>query len=579
METVRIYDDATSYQNTPTRTMYLGGFVPSGEEDNVKQFPCEYELESEINESSRLERDKDFGVTKSDLKTPEKKPFLRKGEGKSLVISNSRKIYCNTSERGNSNRTELADRDSSEPILTTLSEGKFRNKKKPGNITRKVRTGGFDLADSLFLGIEDPEVTNYVTDEDYLESPRDENIIETSEENVNFSEKKINGRDSKIGKEKHSEKDYDKLIKQKLDLLDEKMEYINETHEEMIKKKTLLAKEKKLLESYKLTFEKDLKTRFEKDKKEIESDRRRLERENVKLTREKINLNEQVTRLKMTIKAKDAEISRLTKEIAQKEKKEKEQRDNMVKRSIGKRGGLANTAIERSSVHNQVNRDSEVIRFEGATNITPLSTNLQTTTSISSNSSGSFIDRDLLIEEYLMRFDFEKELDLLYGILSTCFDYLGEELMNLPRIPHEINVPWCDIEKPYRIQEDEDLKTTTFSFPSGLVEIVFYNEDERAVCPRNTRKLIWTHLGWCVLVYPNGDIKAIKPDKNMIYHYVEKGIVKCIVAIRDLLSYDGEESKLHLSKFFSLKQLQCVDPETRKTYIIHSDFSKQIVNE
>ncbi|KAJ1613361.1 hypothetical protein OJ253_225 [Cryptosporidium canis] len=505
------------------------------------------------------------------IKTPPKRPFLRKGEGKSLVISNSRKANGESMKRG----FQAGESNSSRPFPSSLANKRHEssNRPKKPDISRRGKL------DSLFLGIDDPNVKVSNEGQSFNHMESEEDFGEMGWEVDRHSEKQTNNEiDRERGKVAgvEQERDYDQLIQQKLDLLDEKMEYIHQTHEEMMRKKTLLAKERKLLESHKVTFEKELRTKFEKSKQEIESEKRRLERENNKLTKDKIALNDQVVRLKMTIKAKDAEINRLTKEIKLMEKKEKE-RENSRARATSTR---KEKQTEKSKPKNQKIGELDSSNFAGNSSITPLTTNLQTTTSISSNSSGSFIDRDLLIEEYLASFDFEKELDLLYGILSTCFEYTGEgeDFTTLPGIPNDVGKPWCDIEKPYKIQRDDDMRTITFKFPSGLVEIVFYDEQGDSVCPKNTRKLLWTHLGWCILVYPNGDIKAIKPDRNITYHYVEKDIVKCVVGMNDILNYDGEFTKLHLSKFLSLRQLQCVDPETRKTYIIHSDMSKQIFN-
>ncbi|KAH8581915.1 uncharacterized protein ELE39_003718 [Cryptosporidium sp. chipmunk genotype I] len=528
------------------------------------------ETERTVNENER----------ESQLRTPPKRPFLRKGEGKSLVISNSRKANGDSTTRRSS---QIRQHTAAKTVSNSAPARRFVRSNKP--VMPEVGRNG--KLDSLLLGIESSNLTTesgaerfeiFDTEEEFMGIKWDKE--QNMDSQKSYRSEKIKGNTA----EREQEKDYDKLIQQKLDLLDEKMEYIHETHEEMLKKKTLLDRERKLLESHKVNFEKELRAKFEKSRQEIELEKRRLERENNKLTKDKITLNDQVTRLKMTIKSKDAEINRLTKEITLMERKEKE-RENMQNRVPLGRKEVSSESVEKKRIGKPRSGNQNIGEFErprltGSTSITPLTTNLQTTTSISSNSSASFIDRDLVIEEQLASFDFEKELDLLYGILSTCFEFVGEEedFTTLPGIPEEVGRPWCDIEKPYKIQRDDDLRTITFKFPSGLVEIVFCDEQGDAVCPRNTRKLLWTHLGWCILVYPNRDIKAIKPDKNITYHYVEKDIVKCVVGTSDLLNYDGETTKLHFSKFFSLGQLQCVDPETRKTYIIHSDMSKQILN-
>ncbi|OII72480.1 uncharacterized protein cubi_00475 [Cryptosporidium ubiquitum] len=559
----------------------FGVYDFESEDDEIsKEITKGYGIKNETDGSvTETERTTNENEREDHLITPKKRPFLRKGEGKSLVISNSRKANGESLKKS----SQVKSRTTVKSVPNSTPARKFRNSNRP-DIRKVNKNAKFD---SLLLGIQSSNMTMESEAEGFEIFESEEEFVGMEwdgEQNVENLKSNKNDKNKQKTSEKEQERDYENLIQQKLDLLDKKMEYIHETHEEMLKKKTLLARERKLLESYKVNFEKELKLKFEKSKQEIESEKRRLERENNKLTKDKIALSDQVTRLKMTIKAKDAEINRLTKEITQMEKKEKEreaQKSRMV--SVKRENSSENVEKKRAEKFKtkiQKNEDLEISRFPGSSSITPLTTNLQTTTSISSNSSGSFMDRDLIIEEHLVNFDFEKELDLLYGILSTCFEFVGEgeDFTTLPGIPNEIGKPWCDIEKPYKIQKDDDLKTITFKFPSGLVEIVFCDEQENSICPKNTRKLLWTHLGWCILVYPNGDIKAIKPDKNITYHYVEKDIVKCVVGMRDLLNYDGEATKLYLSKFFSLGQLQCVDPETRKTYIIHSDMSKQILN-
>lgn len=450
-----------------------------------------------------------------DIKTPVKRPFLKKGEGKSLVISNSRKENSKNSK--NSKDLEFINK-----IDNSI---KSSNKKLVSTIIK-------DNNEDEFLE-KDLIKNNYVN--------------------------------------------YDEIIQQKLNLLDEKMEYIHQTHQEVIRNKNILNKERKQLESYKNLLEKELKSKYEKSKTEFEIEKKRLERENIKLTKEKMKSNELITHLKMTLKAKDAEIARLIKEISQKEKKEKDMENKLNKLKNEKNDNLKRKNETRKLERSLKNKSDSMNSLNN--NIAPVTTLLQTT-SISSNSSSSFIDKDFLIEEFLLNFDFEKELDLLYGILSTSFAFSDDcdDFTTLPKVPNDLNVPWCDIEKPYKTIKDDDLKTITFKFPSGLIEIVFIDESNNSICPINTRKLLWMHLGWCIIVYPNNDIKAIKPNKNIIYHYIEKDIVKCIVNIKDILSCDGEETRIHLSKFFSLNQLQCVDPETKKTYIIHSDKTKQIIN-
>lgn len=574
-------DEERAENRVSTRAAGLGVYSFESEDDEISReitnvYGIKNETDGSVTETERAVHENEKEIH---LVTPKKRPFLKKGEGKSLVISNSRKANGESLKRNSQIKSHTAVKSATNPA----SNRKFMHSNKSD--TSKVGRKG--KIDSLLLGIESSNIAmeNNVEEFEIFESEKEFTGMEWDEEQ-NTENLKSNGNEKIKQKvdEREQEKDYDTLIQQKLDLLDKKMEYIHETHEEMLKKKTLLARERKLLESHKVNFEKELKVKFEKTKQEIESEKRRLERENNKLTKDKIALSDQVTRLKMTIRAKDAEINRLTKEIIQMEKKEKE-RESQQGKTISVKKESSSESVEKKRTEKlktkiQKNDRLEESRFSGTLNITPLTTNLQTTTSISSNSSGSFMDRDLIIEEHLASFDFEKELDLLYGILSTCFEFVGEgeDFTTLPGIPEEVGKPWCDIEKPYKIQRDDDLRTITFKFPSGLVEIVFYDEQENAICPKNTRKLLWTHLGWCILVYPNGDIKAIKPDKNITYHYVEKEIVKCVVSMKDLLNYDGETAKLYLSKFFSLGQLQCVDPETRKTYIIHSDMSKQILN-
>ncbi|TRY52995.1 Uncharacterized protein CTYZ_00002337 [Cryptosporidium tyzzeri] len=576
-------DEQGAEHNTSACATNLGLYNFDSEDDEIsreiyKGYGIKNETDGSVTETERTHENEN--EKESQLKTPPKRPFLRKGEGKSLVISNSRKANGESISRRSS---QIRSNTAAKIVPSSAPSRRFIRSNK----SVVPEAGRNSKLDSLLLGIESSNLTTESGVEGFEIFDAEEKFlgIDWSKEQNTVNPK--SNRDEKIKgniTEKDQEKDYDKLIQQKLDLLDEKMEYIHETHEEMLKKKTLLARERKLLESQKVNFEKELRAKFEKSKQEVESEKRRLERENNKLTKDKIALSDQVTRLKMTIKAKDAEINRLTKEITMMEKKEKERESMQNRIPIGKKESSSESVEKKRAVNlranNQKNGEFERARLAGNTGITTLTTNLQTTTSISSNSSGSFIDRDLVIEEQLTAFDFEKELDLLYGILSTCFEFVseGEDFTTLPGIPEDVGRPWCDIEKPYKVQKDDDLRTITYKFPSGLVEIVFYDEQEDSVCPKNTRKLLWTHLGWCILVYPNGDIKAIKPDKNITYHYVEKDIVKCVVSTVDLLNYDGETTKLHFSKFFSLGQLQCVDPETRKTYIIHSDMSKQILN-
>lgn len=578
LEGLSLEDGDAAGGGASERALGLGVYGFESEEDEMLREISEgFGVESETEGTLAAETQGEADEGEDRLKTPKKRPFLRKGEGKSLVISNSRKANAGG---GESLRRSSQRRTGEMHASVGRSPSSAPSRQRRSGVDRSVKT-----VDSLFLGTvrSSESMNDGVKRFEIFESEQEGGDGGCGEGLENLG---CNQGDASVGRgvaaEEQKERDYDRLIQQKLDLLDEKMEYIHETHEDMMRKKTLLARERKLLESHKVTFEKELRAKFEKSKQEIESEKCRLERENNKLAKDKMALSDQVTRLKIAIKAKDAEISRLTREISQMEK-EKERGGRQGRVLTGKREGLPKSGerlTERSRSKTRKGVELEDSGLAGGSSVTPLTANLQTTTSLSSGSSGSFVDRDTLVEEYLVRFDFEKELDLLYGILSTCFEYVGEgeDFMTLPGVPKEVGRPWCDIEKPYKVHTDEDLRTITFKFPSGLVEIVFYGEQEDAVCPRNTRKLLWTHLGWCILVYPNGDIKAVKPDKSITYHYVERDIVKCVVGVRDLQNYDGETSKLHLSKFFALGQLQCVDPETGKTYIIHSDMSRQIFN-
>ncbi|KAH8740198.1 hypothetical protein FG386_001859 [Cryptosporidium ryanae] len=426
-----------------------------------------------------------------DVKTPIKRPYLKKGEGKSLVISNSRKSLKKTEENN-----------------SILFKGEKKVQKVPN-----YSLSSFESTGSMLT--------------------TENNGLETN---------------------------YDELIQKKLDLIDEKIEYIHETQEDIIKKKAIIFNEKKRLENFKIAFEKELKAKYEKRFFKLEEEVKKLRQENNKLEKEKVNSNDLITRLKMAIKNKDAEISRL-KDI-NREKKENERKVDKNK-------------IRGAYNESKGNSESEFNFFVSSSTYSKPTSNR----SMVSNEIAS-ANKDIIIEEFISKFNFEKELDSLYGILSTSFSLLTEsfEFTSLPKIPSDLNKPWCDIEKPYRINKDDISKTITFKFPSGLVEVVFFDDSDNSICPVNTRKLLWTHLGWCILVYPNNDIKAIKPDKDIIYHYVNKGIVRCVVNINSFLNNDFESSKLHISKFFSIGQLQCFDPDTKKTYIVHSDNTLQILN-
>ena len=437
--------------------------------------------------------------SQENARTPIKRPYLKKGEGKSLVISNSRK---ESKKRG-------------EGFVYCKNE--------------KEMTNARDLSVSNF-----EHTFSRLTTEDC-----------------------------------NSEIDYDKIIQKKLDLIDEKIEYIHETQEDIIKKKAVLASERKKLNNYKAVFEKELKIKYEKSLSKFEDEIKKLKFENNKLQSEKANLNDLITRLKITIRDKDYEISRLKKVTSAKEKKGMENKldsNKMAKDTNYDDKGKFNGKISNSVVPDLL----------GNSNVGPAS-NVH---AVPNRSAFIGADRDLLIEDIILKFDFEKELDSLYGILSTSFNFSieGVELVSLPKIPEDINKPWCDIENPYKINKDDILKTITFVFPSGLVEIVFFDDSNGSICPVNTRKLLWTHLGWCILVYPNNDIKAIKPNRDIIYHYVNRDIVKCVINSENISDCELECSKLYISKFFSLKQLQCFDPDTKKTYIIHSDKTRQIIN-
>ncbi|KAK6588435.1 hypothetical protein RS030_4654 [Cryptosporidium xiaoi] len=481
---------------------YDDDFVGNSYEQGLENFGIESDLsDKEIENVLNISAVNSLNVSSSshpqeNIKTPVKRPYLRKGEGKSLVISNSRKGLKKIGET-NSN----------------LSHGE-----KKAHSIPNTSISTFESADSRLA-------------------------TENSELEIN----------------------YDKLIQKKLDLIDEKIEYIHETQEDIIKKKTMLANEKKKFENFKITFEKELRMKYEKSLLKLEEEVKRLKKENNKLTKEKVNLNDIITRLKMTIKNKDIEISRL-RDVATLGREENESKinDKRIKEGIYNDNMLKLNSGEPSYFVSGSSSNSKPISHR----------------SMVSNEI-TFADKDMIIEDFISKFNFEKELDSLYGILSTSFNFSLDsiEFTSLPKIPSDLNKPWCDIEKPYKINKDDISKTMTFKFPSGLVEVVFFDDSNDSICPVNTRKLLWTHLGWCILVYPNNDIKAIKPNKDITYHYVNKDIVRCVVDINNFSNYGFECSKLHISKFFSIGQLQCFDPDTKKTYIVHSDNTLQILND
>ncbi|EEA06449.1 uncharacterized protein CMU_009410 [Cryptosporidium muris RN66] len=466
---------------------------------------------------NKFEANKEDDNTKANLEsytnknciTP--KPFLRKGQGKSLVISNTRK----------------------------------KNEKISNN--------------SIAREIKQPELKGSI----------DEHIVSNTINKSSQLGKNTIG-DSKIT--------LDDMIHEKLSVLDKQMERVHQAHQDLINKKKDVEKEQKQLVVLRQNLENKFNKKYEKITKEFEDEKKRMEDEKMKMVREKIKNNELITRLKMEIKRKDIEIQRLLKEIRNKEKSNTINSINQLKKSKLNTTKPIKTSSENNE-HSDYLSNQEILGKEGPySKIDELKVkekNFQSYENSYTANAYSLQGRDQIIQSILESHDFEKDLDELYGLLSSIFLLDSSNSLNsLPPLPINNDIPWCNIETPYEIDTQNDMQAIIFYYPSGLIEIAYTGDNNPSKCPKNTRRLIWKRLNWCILVYPNGDIKGVKPDKDVIYHYIKKNIVQCTTTI-DHSSY--EKLILQLNKFYLLKQRQCIDLSTGTMYIQNFDGSTQII--